>query len=239
MQAAYRCQRYAEAAATYAKVRAMSTTAITKVVLLHGLKIYGRLRDAEAVTAVWEEIIRRGWLDKFRAAARMDAAAEIGDIDGAASILELMRNDSVEMNELHYTSAINACKNSDHKRSHVAALFLLEDMFRSTVLPDTATFSSVVGAHKGAPIHKIELVLDSMAECRVEPNKMFVEECLAAIFNGQLTNVWTLEDVAHKLRTMSMEKLRVAPAVLENARNHGVRLTKLCSFADRYLERGS
>ena len=235
MQAAYLCDRYVEAAEIYVRARATRGAEVNKIFLLHGLKVFGKLKNSATVSDIWEEILERGWMDKFRGGARIDAAAEIGDLHGAVSVLELLQAKNV-INEVHYTSAMNACRNSGHNRSHVAAMFLLDDMLQRSLKADVATFGSLVGAHQTAPLQKIKLVLSRMEECRVKPNKVFAEACLSAILRNQCTDVWTLHDLDDKLWNISTARLSVARSMLESVGSEGVRLTKLCRLVDKYLK---
>ena len=234
MHAAYRCGKCAEAAAIYMWAT-LGEVETNKMTLLHGLKIFGKLRDRSNVSAIWDEVLERGWLDKFRAAARIDAAAEMGDIEEAAAVLDLLQNRSIPCDELHYTSAINACKNSYDKKRHVAAMYFLKSMIENAVLPDTVTFGSLMGSHGSAPLGKIQRLLSEMDKCRIPPNAPFAEETLAAIFQGKLRNAWTVDDVAERIGHVSLERLQVAHSVLEDIKSQGVQLTGLGSVTQQYL----
>ena len=237
MQAAYKCKKCAEAAAMYMRTRTLGSFETNPVILLHGQKIFGKLRDKSNVSAIWDEVLERGWLDKFHAAARIDAAAETGDIEEAAAVLDLMQNRSIPCNELHYTSAINACRNSDDKKRHVAAMYFLSRMLENAVLPDTVTFGSLMGSHRSAPLGKIQRLLSKMDKIRTQPNALVVEETLAAVFEGALRNAWTVDDVAERIGHSSLERLQVARSVLEGIKPQGVQLTQLGSLTQQYLRR--
>ena len=75
MQAAHRCGKYKEAAAMYRRLRDVPNIEVDRVLLLQGMKIFGKLQDKDEVTAIWEEVAAAGWIDKIRASARIDAAA--------------------------------------------------------------------------------------------------------------------------------------------------------------------
>ena len=78
MQAAYRCGEYKEAAKIYRKVRDIPTSTVDRILLLQGLKIFGKLQDRDKIDAIWEEVLAAGWADKIRASARIDAVADPG-----------------------------------------------------------------------------------------------------------------------------------------------------------------
>ncbi|CAE7587394.1 unnamed protein product [Symbiodinium sp. CCMP2456] len=237
MHAAYRCGKCTEAAAMYMQVRTSGKVETNMVTLLHGLKIFGKLRDKSNVSVIWDEVLQRGWLDKFRGAARIDAAAEMGDIEDAADVLELLQNRSIPCNELHYTSAITACKNSHDNKRHVAAMYLLSEMLKSDVQPNTVTFGSLMGSHTAAPLKRIQILLAEMYKHGIQPNTLFAEESLSAIFQGQLRNAWTVDDVAERIGHFSLERLQAAHSLLEDAKSQGVPLTRLSSLAHQYLGR--
>ena len=236
LQAAYRCKRYSEGAKMYTDIRSMGDVTVGPVLLLYGLKIFGKLQDSNAVNSIWQEVRANGWVNKFLATARIDSASEMGDIEGAASILDFMAHETVPVYEIHFNSAINACKNSNHSRRHEAALSLLDSMLSKGLQPNVVTFANLAGAHRQAPLDMLEDVLSRMRDSDIIPNKVFTETFVGALFQGRLRAVSTVEDVHTRLKGTSRDRLRVAQAVLRDARSRGVRLTKLSSLTEQYLQ---
>ena len=236
MQAAYRCGKHEDAAKMYRSLRGISHAKINRIVLLHAIKIYGKLQDKYQVSNIWKEVQSNGWVNKFLATARIDAASEMGDIEGAASVLEYLQSECMPVDEIHYSSAINACKNSAHNRSHAAAMYLLDGMIKEGLQPSIVTFTSLAGAHVRARLTQLEHLLSSMARAEVRPNTIFVETFLcAAVFQGQLKTAWTEADVAKWLTGISWDRLELARAFLKDVKSRGVKLTKLVALVDRYF----
>ncbi|CAE7522353.1 PPR10 [Symbiodinium sp. CCMP2456] len=236
LQAAYRCKQYSEAAKMYTEIRDMGNVTVGPVLVLYGMKIFGKLQDSSAVNAIWQEVRANGWENKFLTAARIDAASEMGDMEGAASILDFMANETVPAYDIHFNSAINACKNSNHSKRHVAAMFVLDGMLSKGLQPTVVTFANLAGAHRQAPLTMLEGILSRMRDSGITPNKVFAETFVGALFRGRLTAVSTVEDVHIRLNGISKDRLRVAKSVLTDARSRGVRLTKLSSLTDQYLQ---
>ena len=236
LQAAYRCKQYSEAAEMYNNIRSNGAVRADRVILLYGLKIFGKLQDGRAVDSIWQEVLASGWVNQFLAGARIDAASEMGDIEGAASILEFMVNESVPARDIHFSSAINACKNSNHSNRHKAAKYFLAGMLTRGLQPNVVSFANLAGAHWEAPLDELQGILSSMTDSGVISNKVFIEAFLGALFQGRLTAAWTVDDVRIRLKGTSRDRLRVAKSVLRDARSRGVRLTQLSSLTEQYLQ---
>ena len=57
----------------------------------------------------------------------------MGDIVGAASVLDVMVDRTVQAAHRHYHQAIIACKNSNHSRRHEVAIYLFDTMIRKSI----------------------------------------------------------------------------------------------------------
>ena len=87
LHAAVRCQEYREGAKIFEqgqqKCKVMDAPMYTQ-----GLKIFGKLKDFAKVDELWSEALEICELDEFLASARIAAAADQGDIKGAAAMLD-------------------------------------------------------------------------------------------------------------------------------------------------------
>ena len=236
LQAAYRCKQYSEAAEMFTEIRRARALTVDRVILLQAMKNFGKLQDSTAVDTIWQEVRANGWVNRFLAAARIDAASEMGDIVGAASVLEFIVNETVPVCDIHFSSAINACKNSDHSNRHKAAVYLLEGMLSKGLQPSDVTFANLAGAHRQAPLHELESIRSNMTDKGIIPNKVFIETFLGALFQGRLAEGWTVDDVRTRLKGTSRDRLRVAKSVLGDAQSQGVRMTHLSSLVEQYLQ---
>ena len=110
----------------------------------------------EEVDQIWQEIKEKGWVDEIRAAGRIDADAEMGDLVCAAEILDYMHKLSLEVDINHYNSAMNACKNAKPP-SRSAAMYLYKQLNETGLKPTESTLSILMGAHTYAPL---SIILD-------------------------------------------------------------------------------
>ena len=101
---------------------------IPNPVTLHlAVRVVGKLRLPEVVDQIWNETKQKGWVDEIRAAGRIDAAAEMGDIVCAAEVLDYMHRSDLNIDINHFHSAMNACKNAEPP-SPSAAMYLYKQL---------------------------------------------------------------------------------------------------------------
>ena len=236
LQAAWRCGCYEEAAEMYLDLRHNKGININRVILLYAMKIYGKLKQPERTLEVWKEVLENDWVNNFLATARIDVLADLGDMKGSASVLEMLETKGIGLTTVHFNSAINACKNSNHTRSHQAAMYLVNEMLRKGLQPNIVTFGSLAGAHRRANISSTKQVLSLMASCGVKPNSLFAETYLGVLCKGRLRNVWSPDDVSERLRGTSHARLRQAQTFLKDVKAQRVKLTHLSHLTDLHLQ---
>ena len=239
VSAAYRCGHYEEAAEMYTRLRNLKSSKISCGLLVHGLKTFGRLHDKDMVDNIWLEILQRDWMSKKRAAVRLSAAAEMGDIVGAASVLDLMANRAIIPSCNDYGLAICACKNSNHSRRHEVAIYLFDTMIRKSIQPKAVTFLNLVGAHRTAPLHQIEDVLSKMSACRIIPNQDVTEAYVNALFEDRetLSKVSDKEAFIQLISQTSSQRQQAARRFLQDMTSQGIELSGPCSLALQYLQK--
>ena len=186
MQAAYRCSKYVEASQMYDKLRKFPGENLDTVALHVALKIFGKLRDVGRSKEIWSEAKDRACVDKFLAGARIDAAADVGDITSVAAVMDYMDRHGLSIETIVFNSAINACKNMEPP-SHSAAEYMYGKMLERGLQPDVGTFANLVRAHRQAPLEKIQQIRADMRDRGITPNRMFAESYLASIFARQHT----------------------------------------------------
>ena len=113
--AAIRCKQFDEGASIYEEMRQRSVWCDLPSFSM-ALKIFSK-SDPSRVGEIWDEAVAEHPLDAALCAARLDAAAEAGDIQAAQTLLEQMGRlePPMQPNLLHFTSAIRACKNADSR----------------------------------------------------------------------------------------------------------------------------
>ena len=181
MQAAYRCSKYVEASQIYDKLWTLPKENLNRAALRVALKLFGKLCDVGRVQEIWSEAKDRGCVDRFMAGARIDAAAEVGDIVKAAEVMDYMDRHGLQIDTIAFNSAINACKNAEPP-SHSAAMYMLGKMMERGLQPDCYTFANLVRAHRQAPLEKIQQLRADMRDRGILPNSVLADSYLSAIF---------------------------------------------------------
>ncbi len=87
LHAAVRCEQYREGAKIFEQGQ-QRCEVMNGPMYTQALKIYGKLKDFAKVEELWSEALEVCKLDQFLASARLAAAAEQGDMAGAAAILD-------------------------------------------------------------------------------------------------------------------------------------------------------
>ena len=160
---------------------------------------------------------------------------EMGDVEEVKCLLEFMTDARIDADILHYSSAINACKNSANGSSHAEARDFMKELLNKGLKPNIVTFTNFAGAHRNAELEKFEHLLVMLPQHHVKPNSIFVETFLAALFHGYLSYAWSVGDVAKQLAGVSPDRLQVARTLLQDAKAKGIKLTKLSTFVSEYL----
>ena len=88
LHAAVRCRKYNEGAEIFTRGQ-QRCEFMNAPMYVQALKIFGKLKDFAKVDELWAEALEVCELNKFLVTARLAAAADKGDIEGAAAILEL------------------------------------------------------------------------------------------------------------------------------------------------------
>ena len=202
MQAAFRCGQYQEAAKMYKRLRSLPDIQINRVVMHRGLKIFGKMRDSRAVDELWSEAIETNRVNKVIAAARIDAAASLGDIEGAAAGLDFMTSNDLDPDVPAFNSALNACGKANPP-SKSAAMYLFRAMIKQSLQPTVVTYASLLRAHERAASNDIQAICTDMASRGVEPNHVFAEAYISAMFKGARLRGLGLPGIRKLVQNMS------------------------------------
>ena len=237
MQAAYRCKRYREAAKIYEKL-SCAVKGLNQVSLLVALKIFGKLRDPETVNSIWAEATERSLVDKRLCGARIDAAAYMGDIEGAARVLDGMIAGKMELSVYVFNSAILACA-SAARPSHNAAMYLFQSLLDNGFSPTIITFANLAQAHAKASLEQIQHMRAMMKRYNVRSNAVFAECCLGALFQRRTnptTRTTRAIDAALADLHQREARLKEAESVLLELQANKVELTTLCRRILKYVQ---
>ncbi|CAE7451704.1 unnamed protein product [Symbiodinium natans] len=237
MQAAYRCKKYQEAAAIYYRLRALRVE-VTEVSLPVGMQIFGKLQDPVMVDAIWAEVTERGWVNRFNCGARMDALAYMGNVEGAASVLDIMRTQRIDLDEHKFNAPILACANAK-RPSHDVAMYLFEMLLDNGFAPTIVTFTNLARAHAKASLEQIQQIRAVMKEHNVPGNKVFAESYLSALVQGRrLNSARTKQAMTAKLADLPERegRLKEAESALLEMQASNVQLTALCQAFLEYMQ---
>eukprot|EP00930_Biecheleria_cincta_P071466 TRINITY_DN5897_c0_g1_i4.p1 TRINITY_DN5897_c0_g1~~TRINITY_DN5897_c0_g1_i4.p1 ORF type:complete len:355 (+),score=37.48 TRINITY_DN5897_c0_g1_i4:48-1112(+) len=224
MVAAYRCARYEEGSAMFARMENCNAL-MDHAVYTIALKLFGKLRRQDAIDKLWAE--DANVVNEVLCAGRINAAAEQGDIDEAVGVIDLMYARRIEVDLGHFSSAINACKHAD-KPSHSSALFLLEKMLEGGMTPNIVTYCSLAAAHRCAPLENLKHIRAMMAKQQLRADNVFVEIYLTSLFRKHLSAEWaTVEEVVRDLKGFSKHCVLEGADVISEAKANRVKLSLL------------
>ncbi|CAE7268322.1 unnamed protein product [Symbiodinium sp. CCMP2456] len=239
MHIALKCGQVQQGEHVYQKLCGLNIPK-TSPTITAALKIYSRLGQDQAVRQIWAEAKQSMNIDEVMACARIEAAADQGDIETAARVLDELRSYAVEMDTLHVTSAIRACRNAEGC-NHNAATFLYRLLLDSGLEPDIVTFTCVVGAYANAPLRSLLEARDDMVLRGIQPNKLFAETYLTsvlAIMKDEVTlaGTRTARQFAEYLISRPPARLKEARAALAGFKSAGVKLSQLSLCIDEALQ---
>eukprot|EP00930_Biecheleria_cincta_P085109 TRINITY_DN74531_c0_g1_i1.p1 TRINITY_DN74531_c0_g1~~TRINITY_DN74531_c0_g1_i1.p1 ORF type:complete len:361 (+),score=58.14 TRINITY_DN74531_c0_g1_i1:59-1084(+) len=224
LTAAFRCGEYAEGSELYNDMQYLGMPKYSPLYTM-GIKLAAKSGLFDAVKSIWREVKKSGVVTDMKLiAARLEAAAEQGDMDTAARLLDFMSASRISPEVYHYDTAIRSCQKSEPPSYRVAQIFL-QAMFNSSVAPTVVTFGNLVKAHRQAPLHKLQAVLSQMEELGVQMDAVFVKQYLQSLLylpSSSWNTLDTLPARAWALRNFSDARLLEAKVFIEKARANGV-----------------
>ena len=227
MHAAFKCRMYEEGAEVYDKAR-RSCTYVHQPVFVAAIKLFGKLGKQALVQKTWEEALEANGLSEVLASARISAAANAGEVEVAASVLDQMKDEGVQIGVGHLSSAIRACWGFG-KGQHRAAKYFFELCPELNVKPNLVTFTSLIGAYKTAPLEDIIAAQHDMKKRQILPDSAFAETFLVSVLQGSKQVSWRDPDTtASSLQNTPLVRLKAAKVALADFERAGVRLTSLC-----------
>ncbi|CAE7412909.1 unnamed protein product [Symbiodinium natans] len=236
MQAAYRCGQYQEAARIYSKVCG-ARRELDGVGLLVGLKVFGKLRDSSMVDAIWAEASERGLVDMPLRGARIDAAAYMGDIEAAATVLDSMLTQTIDIDVYKFNSAIFACANAE-RPGHNAAMYLFKLLLERNLSPTVVTFTNLAKAHARASLEQIQHVRATMKKYGIRSDPIFAECYVSALLQGKFGHTAsTTADLADLPEREG--RLQEAETALLEFQANNVDLSGMCRAILRYVRKSS
>ena len=233
MQAALKQRDYKEGYKVYKRIQYMTLPTYSV-----SMKLLGKLAEYDEVERLWANLMELNLVDEVLAAARIDAAANNGDIQGAARILNYMGEKGIGANLVHFTSAINACANANAADRAKQAQVFFDRMATNGIEPNIVTYVNLLRAYSEEPSECCLHLLADMQEHGVKPNVVFAENFLFIFLKiGMGDGDWrNREFVASYLRNLNPVDLQFANSFIDDLRRSNVRLTKACKLIDAAIQ---
>lgn len=195
------------------------------------MRLYGKLHEMDEVEKLWSELLELECMNQILAQARINAAADNGDVDSIKEALKYMQQTRVQVNELHLSSAIHACANSNDENRALHANNFFDEMLEQRLNPNIVTYSSLVRSLTGSPRKGFLDLLDNMKDHGVKANGVFAESFMFAFLqpSGRPRNHGKHKDVLSDIRKLPTDDLKTAKAVLDWFKASGIPLTRFCT----------
>ena len=235
MYAAFRSRKYEDGAELYKKCR-QSCSHLQEPVFATGMKIYGKLGRPNKVEEIWQEALSRNMVNQVAAGARIDAAADDGDIKQAATVLDHMQDNGLEILTLHLNSAIRSCWGMG-KNNAAAARYFFDLLPGLGLKPDIVSFTTLVGAHQKASLDKILLAYEELKSSGTKPDRAFAGTCIIAMLQLQkTTNYDAPKQIATSLQGTSPARLKAAKDAFADFKSARIDLSVLCTKVEKALQ---
>ena len=235
MHAALRCRKYEEGAIIYERCR-QTCHQFEEPTFNAALKIYGKLQQPEKVRKIWAEAKEICKLSQMLVSSRIQAAADEGDAQTAAAMLDLLNTSNIEITIIPITMAIRSCWGIGKTR-HRAAKYFWKLFHEFGLAPDIVAFTALVGSYKGAPLEDVLSAKAEMESLGIDPNRVFAETYLAAVIQVDLTHLRAIGAIQEALQNVPSDRLHAARRGIADFEAAGVELSLLCKKLKTALER--
>ena len=197
------------------------------------MTIQSRLGNADAVRLIWGEAMSTCGLDAIIASARIRAAAEEGDVIGAATVLDDMKRSGVDVDIGHVTSAIRACGAAGGQNHNAAKYFFYSVLPEFKLQPNIITMNCFVAALRGAPLGDILAAGEAMTGWNIKPDRVFIDTLLATVLRKRPQERWSsAKQVADHVRRQEESRIAAARDALQEYKAQGIRLSRFAVLVD-------
>ena len=230
LHAAFRCQEYNRGAKIYEKA-INNCEFVVQSVYTMALRIFAKLGAHSRVQQIWETALKSFDLDEILASARIAAAADAGDVETAAAVLDQMESSNVSIDVYHINSAIRGCWGWGNKQ-HRAAKYFFNLLERFQLSPTVISFTSLIGAYTTASLQEVLSAYNEMKALQIQADAVFAETYIFSVLK------WSKGDALEvNLRERSVERLRAARDALIDFKVAGLKLHGACKSVDAELTR--
>lgn len=235
MNAALRCRKYEEGAKIYERCR-QTCRQFEEPTFVTALKIFGRLQQPEKVRKIWAEVKETCKLSEMLVSSRIQAAADEGDAETAAAMLDLLNTSNLEITVFPLTMAIRSCWGMGKTRHRAAKYFW--DLFPTFGLPpDIVAFTALVGSYTEAPLEDVLSAKAEMESLGVQPNRVFAETYLVSLLQLDFSRLRAISAIQDALQNVPSDRLHAARRGIADFEAAGVEQTTLCRKLKTALKR--
>ena len=237
MNAALKCKDYQDGAEIYQRLRKLKIPMPLPTYSV-AIKLLGKLKQVEEIEYLWDQLLKLDVVNHVVAGARIDAAADNGDIQAAKQVLRYMEEKNIEANVLHFSSSINACANANVADRAKEAQAFFDRMLANRVEPNVVTFVNLLRTFRDEPSECCLHLLADMKDHEVQPNRVFAENFLYIFLKKpSRKGCWTKQSViASHLRKLNPVDLQFAKSFIDDLTESKVDLTKSCKLIDSALQ---
>lgn len=201
------------------------------------IRIFAKLGENEKVRKTWDQARKECKLSHMLVASRIHAAADLGDVETAAAMLDLLNTSNLEVNAIVLTSAIRSCWGWGAKQ-HRAANYFWNLFPKFDSKPNIVAFTALIGAYMKAPLEDILVAKREMEVSGIKPDRAFAELYLATVVQQpDFKNLRGFDEVADALRKVPGDRVNEARAALRDFEEAGVELSGLCKKLKAALQR--
>ena len=212
MNAALRCRKYKEGALIFEKCRE-TCEEFDPPIYTFALRIFGKLGKPEKVRIIWDEALEKCKRDSVLVASRLHAAADEGDVETAAAMLDLLNTSKLEVSSIALTSAIRSCWGWGAKQHKAAKYFW--DLFPAFASERSiVSFTALIGSYMTAPLEDILSAKAEMETLEIQPNNIFAETYVATLLQQRFTDLRSVDAIEDALRDKPESRLEAAKEAL-------------------------
>ena len=226
MNAALRCGKYLEGASIYDKCRKVCDET-EEPTFVAALRIFGKLQRKDRVREIWQDALEQCELSLLLASARIHAAADEGDVESAAEMLDLLSTNKLKVDVIAITSAIRSCWGWGKNR-HRAAKYFFDLLPSFSLKPNIVTFTSLVGSYQEAPLEDLISARAEMKGLNIEADRVFAETYVTIMLQQKFKHLRDVGAIVDAIRDKDVKRLHAARMALAEFESEGVELTALC-----------
>ena len=200
------------------------------------IRLCGRLGQNRRALSLWDEVQNSTvWYGNDTAVhvacCMLDAVARTGDVQMAASLLDMMRDRGKQLNRADWSQILQSCRKA---AAPAAAWNLYGQMLANSVKPNVIVFSHLMGAHSNSSVAAIRNVIHNMTKSKVKPDTPFVEEHIGALLGTRYFG--SPKQARFAVRSSNQTHCSEALDVIQKSRQQGLKTSKLLQCVEKALK---